>query len=202
LEDGPRAWFGHIFASNMIGIGMWAGDGSIAEANDALLRLLGYTHDELGRLYPVDPEAAHGVARVIRTGESQLDALVTDQMLAVGVRDAEHLRRMRQLAPCSRLSVPLAARERIIGALTFAVVGPGRACGQNGAGPGDHLLVQVADEGIGVPVTALEAIFQPFSRAPNARESPMTGMGLGLYVCRSIIERHGGRLWAESPGEG
>ncbi|HEY3080575.1 MAG TPA: ATP-binding protein [Chloroflexota bacterium] len=76
------------------------------------------------------------------------------------------------------------------------------ALASSGAGRVAQLLVQVADQGIGVPSGSLETIFQPFSRAPNARESPMTGMGLGLFVCRSIVERHGGRMWAESPGPG
>jgi PAS domain S-box-containing protein len=503
---GQETWFRHIFASNMVGIGMWTGDGSIAEANDALLDLLGYTRAELeagelrwsrinapefralderamresrarghstpyekeyvrrdgsrvavlvggayfdpesdkagilfaldmsaqtraearlrllvdagatlassldfattianvarlavpefadwctvrvvgddrsvqqfavahrdpakeelarelARLYPVDPDAEHGIAPVIRLGETQLDPLVTDEMLVAGTRDEEHRRRMRELAPRSRLSVPLAARERILGAISFVVVEPGRAYGpedvpfaqelarrcalaidnarlhleaqlavrsrdeflsiashelrtpvttvrgyaqllqrdlargglvrerveraieaiaestdrlahltrdlldlvgliETVAAPyraslgerhrlrlelpeapvrvtadgerltqvltnlldnalkyspeggeiavsllrcGEEVTLRVRDGGIGVPAEALETIFQPFSRAPNAEESPMPGMGLGLFVCRSIVERHGGRLWAESEGEG
>ncbi len=59
--------------------------------------------------------------------------------------------------------------------------------------------VQVRDEGIGLPAEALESIFEPFGRAENTSGIP--GMGLGLFICRSIVERHGGRIWAESPGE-
>ncbi|HEV8637284.1 MAG TPA: GAF domain-containing sensor histidine kinase [Chloroflexota bacterium] len=62
--------------------------------------------------------------------------------------------------------------------------------------------ISVSDRGIGVPPEALERVFEPFSRAPNAEVSQVPGMGLGLFICRSIIERHGGRMWAESPGEG
>jgi signal transduction histidine kinase len=62
-------------------------------------------------------------------------------------------------------------------------------------------LVQVADSGIGLPVESLEAIFQPFGRAPNAARRSLPGMGLGLYICRTLIERHGGRIWATSGGE-
>ena len=47
MKSGARAWFRHIFASNMIGVGMWVGDGSIAEANEALLQILGYTRQDL-----------------------------------------------------------------------------------------------------------------------------------------------------------
>jgi signal transduction histidine kinase len=59
--------------------------------------------------------------------------------------------------------------------------------------------VQVRDEGIGLPAEALESIFEPFGRAENTSGIP--GMGLGLFICRSIVERHGGRIWAESAGE-
>ena len=523
VQPGQETWFRHIFGSNMLGIGMWTGDGSIAEANDALLELLGYTREdlraglvrwasltppefrhlderaaddthryghctpyekeylrkdgsrvpvlvggayfdpesdqagilfaldvsaqkraearlrlmvdagatlassldfaatianvarlavpafadwctvrvvgdddrsvqhlavahrdpaaeelarELARLYPVDLGADRGIARVIRLGETQLDPAVTDEMLRAGARDEEHARRMRELAPRSRLSVPLAARGHILGAVSFITTEPGRAFGPDDvpfaeelarrcalaidnarlhleaqlavrsrdeflsiashelrtpvttvrgyaqllerdlrrgtlvperveravaaigestdrlahltrdlldlsrirtgqlvlrpepidlAGlietvaapyranlgerhrlrvelpetpvpvvadgerltqvltnlldnafkyspdggevallldPGAHdVSVRVSDQGIGVPADALETIFQPYARATNAAESPMAGMGLGLFVCRTIVERHGGRMWAESQGQ-
>ena len=63
------------------------------------------------------------------------------------------------------------------------------------------LLVRVADQGIGLPPDSVEAIFQPFGRAANAARRSVPGMGLGLYICRTIVERHGGRVWATSAGE-
>ena len=65
---------------------------------------------------------------------------------------------------------------------------------------GAGALIQVRDEGIGLPPRAAETIFEPFGRGANTRGIP--GMGLGLSICRSIVERHGGRIWAESRGEG
>jgi signal transduction histidine kinase/DNA-binding response OmpR family regulator len=62
--------------------------------------------------------------------------------------------------------------------------------------------VTVADDGIGLPPGAAERVFEPFGRGANAVERAIPGLGLGLYICRSIVERHGGRLWAESEGEG
>src|SRR5581483_2042178 len=61
-------------------------------------------------------------------------------------------------------------------------------------------LIAVSDRGIGLPEGAAEHIFQPFARAANA--AFRTSAGLGLYICREIIDMHGGHVWAESPGEG
>jgi PAS domain S-box-containing protein len=64
------------------------------------------------------------------------------------------------------------------------------------------VLIEVQDHGIGLPPEAAERIFEPFSRAANAEERQISGMGLGLYICRNIVEQHHGRIWARSAGEG
>ncbi len=66
----------------------------------------------------------------------------------------------------------------------------------------DGVLLAVSDQGIGLPTGSAERIFEPFGRAQNATERNIPGLGLGLYISRQIVERHGGRLWAESRGEG
>jgi signal transduction histidine kinase len=66
----------------------------------------------------------------------------------------------------------------------------------------DRLVLTVADRGIGLPPEDVERIFQPFGRAANATRDNLPGMGLGLYICRGIVERHGGRIVARSAGEG
>jgi signal transduction histidine kinase len=59
-------------------------------------------------------------------------------------------------------------------------------------------LLSIRDRGIGIPVGQQVHIFGRFVRAENARASEITGTGLGLYLSRELVERHGGRLWFES----
>lgn len=61
--------------------------------------------------------------------------------------------------------------------------------------------IAVRDDGMGVPPAQAEDIFAMLSRTPDAEGYP--GTGIGLAVCRRIVELHGGRIWVESvPGEG
>ena len=66
---------------------------------------------------------------------------------------------------------------------------------------GDHMLISIADKGPGITPEALPLIFERFYRVRT--EKTVTGSGLGLYICRQIIQAHRGKIWAEStPGEG
>jgi signal transduction histidine kinase len=67
---------------------------------------------------------------------------------------------------------------------------------------GQGVALRVRDEGIGLPPESAEAIFEPFTRAPNAAERQIPGLGLGLNIAREIASRHGGYLRAASDGEG
>ncbi|TMC06543.1 MAG: GAF domain-containing protein [Chloroflexi bacterium] len=58
--------------------------------------------------------------------------------------------------------------------------------------------VAVTDSGIGIPAADLPRIFERFSRASNVDDRRFHGMGLGLFICRGIVEEHGGRIWVES----
>jgi two-component system sensor histidine kinase KdpD len=70
------------------------------------------------------------------------------------------------------------------------------------AGAG-YVELQVRDEGIGVPAADQAGLFTKFQRAENARRLQVPGTGLGLFICRSIVEAHGGRISLEStPGAG
>jgi signal transduction histidine kinase len=64
-----------------------------------------------------------------------------------------------------------------------------------------HALVSVVDQGIGIPKSQVQKVFDPFYRADNLGRNDPGGMGLGLYICQDIVHRHHGRIWAES-GDG
>lgn len=65
-----------------------------------------------------------------------------------------------------------------------------------------NLVVSVADQGLGMPTTELDRIFDRFHRVPGEDSRNIGGSGLGLAICKGLVEAHGGRIWAESQGQG
>ena len=65
-----------------------------------------------------------------------------------------------------------------------------------------QLILIVTDQGIGIPRSELKRIFRRFYRVPMRSISHVKGTGLGLFIVRSIARKHGGKVSAESPGEG
>lgn len=65
-----------------------------------------------------------------------------------------------------------------------------------------HARFSVHDEGIGIAPEDLPKLFNKFIRTEAAKKVRADGMGIGLYFARRVVEDHGGRIWAESPGLG
>jgi signal transduction histidine kinase len=61
-----------------------------------------------------------------------------------------------------------------------------------------HALIDVIDEGIGIPPDDVPHVFERFHRASNVDDRRFAGMGLGLFICNGIVEQHGGEIWVES----
>jgi serine phosphatase RsbU (regulator of sigma subunit) len=76
--------------------------------------------------YPPDPDAQTGAPAVIRTGRSELYPVIDEELLIAGAKDAEHLEIMRELRMNSAMVVPMRARERTLGAITFIFAESGR----------------------------------------------------------------------------
>jgi two-component system sensor histidine kinase KdpD len=76
----------------------------------------------------------------------------------------------------------------------------GTAIAVRAVAAGGELLVSVEDEGPGLPPGDPENLFAKFER--GAIEGSVAGVGLGLAICRAIVQLHGGRIWAERRPEG
>jgi PAS domain S-box-containing protein len=79
--------------------------------------------------------------------------------------------------------------------------------------PGGHVRVAVdgsdegfarlivSDTGVGIPAEEVDSVFEQFFRSTRSQERAAQGTGLGLAITKSIVERHGGRIWADSGGD-
>jgi len=78
----------------------------------------------------------------------------------------------------------------------------GTTVSAGGSAGATHFTFRVTDRGRGVPPDKLEMIFERFQQVDASDSRAKGGTGLGLAICRSIVHAHGGRIWAESQGEG
>ncbi|HWW94582.1 MAG TPA: ATP-binding protein [Vicinamibacteria bacterium] len=68
-------------------------------------------------------------------------------------------------------------------------------CRERGA---HHVVIEVLDHGLGIPQDQISKLFQKFARVRDEKHLAISGTGLGLYICRLIVEGHGGQVWVES----
>ena len=136
--------------------------------------------------------------------EIRLDALLTEVAEAARIEaDAGGQRLELDLAACTTVGDPLwlgrAFDNLLRNALRHSPAGGSIAIVLRLCGTG--VEIGVADRGEGVPEAQLGRIFDPFCRLDAARD-PAAGHGLGLAIVKGVVERHGGKVWAENRPQG
>ena len=157
---------------------------------DLIGSLLDVARIETGTL-PVSPEPAEVAVLVDRARNTFLSA---------GGRNALDI----DLAP--DLPLVMADRRRIVQVIGNLLSNAARHSPESSplrvaaVRDGLHVELSVVDEGRGIPAERLPHLFRKFSRVEDDDQGEDTG--LGLAICKGIVEAHGGRIWAESEGPG
>jgi signal transduction histidine kinase len=167
---------------------------SIVSQTHRLVRLVrdlaDATHLEGGsfQVYP----APNDLAEIVREQVELAQGSATDRAITFEASDGEIA------VLCDRDRIAQVISNLLSNAIKYTQRGKiaVRLCAQ----PGQAKL-QVADQGPGIPPDCLTTIFEPHVRLTSEQRSDEPkGTGLGLYIARGIVEAHGGRIWAESPG--
>jgi signal transduction histidine kinase len=139
----------------------------------------------------------------IRREPTDVAALVREVMEAASARATEHVLVEHTPVPAPALVDPLRLEQVLVNLLDNAqkFSPPGSEISVEVTTPDPRsVLVAVQDHGTGVPMERRGRLFDRFYQAHA--DSNQSGMGLGLHLCRRIVEQHGGRIWAEFPAGG
>ncbi|CAN5691055.1 hypothetical protein BH23CHL7_BH23CHL7_13950 [soil metagenome] len=200
------------------------------ELRTPITSIYGGTHLLIGRSERLDPESqrevlgniAHEAERLLRITENLVVLARVErgadffEFRPVALRPvlATLVARERELWPGMDIQLevnpglPLAAADEdyLAQVLRNLISNAGKYAGStaqvsvSAREEGDEIVLVVADNGPGLSVTDADQIFELYYRAPGSTATP--GAGIGLFVCRSLVEAMGGRIWARSREEG
>jgi len=127
-----------------------------------------------------------------------LEEVIGTSLQILGDSLAQHRQQMRLPPGLPLLNLDAALMERVLCNLLENAVKytpPGSQITLAAVTEPDRVVLSVEDDGPGLPAGREEQLFNKFSR--GEKESSTPGVGLGLAICRAIVETHGGRIWAE-----
>jgi PAS domain S-box-containing protein len=137
--------------------------------------------------------------------EADLAVLTEDAVERLASLAPGHAVRFRPLVKPAPALVDSARFEQVLGNLisNAAKYGwPGGEISIDLVRFGSQYKLAVTNRGRGIAPADLTKLFQRFSRSETTQSSSVPGVGLGLYICKSLVEAHGGHIWAESiPGQ-
>ncbi len=175
-----------------------------AETQKEFLMIIDEEADRLSLLIENVLESARLQSRTLplRFQPLRLDSVLRDVITRIRVRhkDLDVSMNLKAAAPFHGDGVRLAQvfENLFINAMKYA---PGSPIVVLLDEMGDKIIISLMDRGPGIPKESLPFIFDRFYRVRT--EKSITGTGLGLYICKEIIEAHRGKIWAESiPGQG
>ncbi len=140
-----------------------------------------------------------GMLRLEKTSAS-LARLIREAVAEARLRAPEH-RLVSRVAPgLPRVRLDVKRIRQVLDNLLDNAIkysDPGSEITASAEAREGEVLVSVADQGIGIPAAEVERVFDRMYRAEK-RKSDSSGVGLGLAICRGLVEAHGGRIWIES----
>jgi two-component system CheB/CheR fusion protein len=181
--------------------------GPVTPEMDKGLQMLGRNVDRLNRLIRELLEASRMQAGHLKLQAKPVDLAGMVQG-AVQTMEGEARKRGVQLAasvPAARVQADADRVQQVLinlleNALQFTPAGG--SVRVRGEARADEVEVRVEDTGVGIEPEVVRKLFQPFSQAESGVPRTEGGTGLGLYICKGIVEAHGGTIRAESEGRG
>jgi signal transduction histidine kinase len=164
------------------------------QAHDLLDDLL-----EWGRVYVDESTNAQDTVHVASFVEAAIDQV--DQQAVEKRIQLEHDVDPALTVQGHRGLLQSVVRNLLSNAIKFT--NPGGCVEIHAESGADHVTISVEDDGVGIPAEDLQGLFDPRSGASRPGTQGEQGTGLGLVLCRDIVEQHGGTIQAESqPGQG
>ncbi len=126
---------------------------------------------------------------------------VRHNLAADAVTFNEAVNRERPQVKADAEELRVAISNLLDNAVKYSVKGVQISVSVAALGP-KKVAVRIEDKGIGIPAAQLKRIFKRFYRVPGRVMARFKGTGLGLFIVSSIVQRHGGKVFAESEGRG